>query len=80
MARSEFDAPKEAREIPADDSKHRSRVEIERFASSLEDFAISSMLVNVKAYYITTEGHRYTVEFENNGQPTDKPKIQEVDL
>jgi hypothetical protein len=80
MARSEYDPEAPEREIPDDPGEHRSQVEVERFAAELEDFAVNTMLVNVKAAYETRDGRRYIVEFEHNGEATDKPTIKKVDL
>lgn len=61
-------------------ARHRSKNEIETFAAELEDFAVRTALINVKATYRTTEAHLFVVEFENNGEPTDKPAIKEVEI
>lgn len=61
-------------------ARHRSKNEVETFASELEDFAVRTMLVNVRAAYRTQDGHLFVVDFEHNGAATDKPTIKEVDL
>lgn len=78
MARSRFDA--EDRPIESDPAAHRSRIEVERFACALEDFAVEHTVTSVKALYETKDFRRFVVEYENGGQSTDKPEIKEFEL
>lgn len=60
-------------------ARHRAKNEVETFAKELEDFAVRTMLTYVKAGFTTTEGFKFVVEFEHDGE-TDEPTIREVDL
>lgn len=61
-----------------DDARQRSRIEVERFARAFEGFVIEQMVTSAKALYETKDGHRFTVEVDNDDDA--KATIKEFEL